>query len=116
MNKVTFNKLVKRDGSCVATGYEGDRLIPNHRIGGMGGHRSDDPTNLVLMESIFNGQIEQDAELRAQAFHYGWRLESWQDPAKEPFFHFGLRHWMLPDSYWDLKPVPIPARIQSNRL
>jgi hypothetical protein len=116
MNKREFNKLLKRDISCVATGYEGDRLIPNHRIGGMGGHRSDDPTNLVLMDSITNGLLESDADWRRKALHYGWRLESWEDPSAEPFFHVGLRRWVLPDSFWGLKYVPIPARIQANRL
>lgn len=115
MNKTHFNKLVKRDVSAVDTGQESETNVPNHRknksVGG-----TDDPTNLLLFSFIGNGDIEAVAEERRRAIHYGWKLESWQDPAEEPFYHFGLRCWVLPDGEWNLTKVPIPARIQSNRL
>lgn len=113
MNKRDFQKLKNRDETCVATGQETDRLIPNHRIDrGMGGSKLlDNPENLVLMDSIINGLITHDKDWERKAFKYGWSLESWQDPATEPFYHIGLHQWVQPDGDWNLLPARIPARL-----
>lgn len=110
MSQREFAKFLKRDGSCAATGEVSDRLVPNHRINrSVGG--TNDPTNIVVMDSIINGLLESDATWRRKAIKYGWKLESWQNPAEEPYFHFGLRRWVLPDSEHGFKVVPIPKRV-----
>lgn len=110
MNKQTFAKLVKRDQTAVESGQESETNVPNHRINrSVGG--TDDPSNLVLMGFEYNVFIESDADKRRHALKYGWKLESWQDPLTEPFFHVGLRQWVLADDFWNLEPAPIPARI-----
>lgn len=110
MNRAYFNKLVRRDRTAVESGQESETNVPNHRINkSVGG--TDAPTNLVLMGYEYNGFLESDAEIRRRAIKYGWKLESWQDPAEEPFYHFGLHHWVLPDSEWNLHPAAIPARL-----
>lgn len=110
MNKKLFQKFLNRDETSVVTGNFGDDLVPNHRINrSVGG--TDNPSNIVVMESVYNGLLESDALVRARAIRYGWKLESWQDPTEEPFYHYGLRKWVQPDDDFNLTVVPIPARM-----
>lgn len=111
MNQREFRKYLDRDGSSVATGKITDDLVPNHRRNrGMGGSKTS-PSDIVIMESGLNGDLESSATSRAAAIYYGWKLESWQDPTEEPFYHVGLRRWVQPDNSYGLTPVPIPARV-----
>ena len=113
MDKRTFAKFVKRDSAMGVDGNPDDgTLIPNHRINrSVGG--TDAPSNIVTLGSIKNGLLEPAAEERRIAIRYGWKLESWQDPLEEPFYHLGLRRWFQPDDSFELRPVPIPARMFS---
>ncbi len=87
MKPKDFAKLLARDGYCLHCG-ETTAVSPNHRINrGMGGskHR-DQPSNLVVLCSLFNGLIESDAQSAALAKQYGWKLQQWQDAGKEPVY------------------------------
>lgn len=89
----TLRALDARDGArrCVMTGTEGDRIIPQHRQGGMGGrtdkHR---PVNVLWLDSILNGHIESDADWQATAKAWGVKVPIWiRDVTSVPvYFRF----------------------------
>lgn len=79
----------KRDGHvCAWTGEDTDRLVPQHRQGGMGGragkHRL---SNVVWLDSIINGLIESDSRMQAEALRRGIKISLHADPEKEPVEH-----------------------------
>ncbi|MDQ7877343.1 hypothetical protein Q9R08_05065 [Microbacterium sp. QXD-8] len=81
--------LDKRDGHrCAWTGEESDRLVPQHRAGGMGGspskHRA---SNVVWLDSIRNGLIESDPELQAEALRRGIKVSKFADTTEVPILH-----------------------------
>lgn len=82
-----FQKLLARDGYCLHCGQT-EAVSPNHRINrGMGGSKlRDQPSNLVVLCSLFNGLIESNAQAADFAKGYGWKLKYWQDPLKEPVY------------------------------
>lgn len=85
----TLLMLDTRDGRrCAWTGEESDRLVPQHRQGGMGGsplkHR---PSNVVWLDSIRNGLIESDPEMQAEAVRRGIKVSRFADTTKEPIEH-----------------------------
>jgi hypothetical protein len=92
----TFRKLLARDSHCLHCG-ETEAVSPNHRINrGMGGSRNrDQPSNLVILCSLYNGAIESNPTAAAEAKRYGWKLESWQDPDQEPVFDRMSGEWFL---------------------
>jgi hypothetical protein len=81
--------LSQRDGFvCVWTATTGDRLVPQHRQGGMGGrpdkHRTE---NLLWLDSLLNGFIEADTDLAEIAKAYGIKVPIWvPDVAAVPVF------------------------------
>jgi hypothetical protein len=88
MNIKEFKKYLMRDAYCPHCGLDDDTLVPQHRIAkGYGGskmrHRA---ANILVMCSWANGLMERDAGFAREAKEKGWKLESWQDPAEEPFF------------------------------
>jgi hypothetical protein len=78
--RATLVAIDARDGArrCVMTATEGDRVVPQHRQGGMGGrpdkHR---PENVVWADSILNGLIEADAALQDAAKAHGVKIPIW---------------------------------------
>lgn len=92
--------LEARDGRrCVITATEGERLIPQHRQGGMGGrpdkHRL---PNLLWLDSILNGHIESDATWQASAKAWGVKVPIWvTDVTRVPVFFRHEHAWFALD-------------------
>lgn len=95
-----FAKYLKRDGECVHCGLDDDSLIPQHRAnrGAGGSKKRDVPSNIIVLCSAYNGLIESDAEAARFAKEFGYKLESWEDPKRVPFYSRG-KWWILDDSY-----------------
>lgn len=95
----TIDRRDAADGArrCVLTGTEGDRIVPQHRQGGMGGrpdkHR---PANVLWLDSLMNGHIESDADWQATAKAWGVKVPIWvRDVAAVPVF-FRFEHaWFV---------------------
>lgn len=102
MTPKEFKRLVARDSYCLHCGEE-EAIAPNHRANrGMGGKnaRAERPSNLVVICSWLNGQIESSAFFRDLALEHGWKIESWQDPATVPVFDACRGEWyLLNDDY-----------------
>ncbi|WP_162893215.1 hypothetical protein [Microbacterium halotolerans] len=80
---------------CAMTAQRGDRIVPQHRAGGMGGGKSKhDLHGLVWLDSIVNGQIEADATLQAMAFAWGVKVRA-VDPARVPVFYRHEHAWFV---------------------
>jgi hypothetical protein len=64
----------------------------------MGGSKTrDQPANIIVLCSAFNGLIESDAEAARLARSKGWKLDSWLDPEFEPVFDASVQDWFLLD-------------------
>lgn len=85
MTPKQFEKFLKRDGHCWHCGAD-EGLVPHHRKNrGMGGSKVRDvPSNIIVMCAEFNQRMESDSWAAQEAREKGWKLESWQDPYKEP--------------------------------
>lgn len=83
-----LRQLEARDGRvCVMTAATGERLVPQHRAGGMGGRRGKHTLpNLVWLDSIPNGLIESDADWQAVAKAWGVKISLHVDPSRVPVF------------------------------
>lgn len=96
--RAQLEALSNRDGFvCVWTATQGDRIIPQHRQGGMGGrpdkHRTE---NLLWLDSILNGLIEADAALAEIAKVYGIKVPIWvKDVASVPVFFAHEQRWFV---------------------
>jgi hypothetical protein len=93
-----FQRLLERDlGRCLHCGAT-EALSPNHRANrGMGGSKARDrAANLVVLCSIYNGQIESDKWARAEAIAFGWKIHSWEDPLSVPVMDrmSGTWYWL----------------------
>ena len=90
---------VRDDNRCAWTGMESDRLIPQHRANrGAGGLKAANRlSNGVLLDSLINGQIEDDAVLRAEAIDRGIKISKWDDPLLKPVDHAVLGRVLLDD-------------------
>lgn len=96
---ITLLAIERRDGvrRCVMTGTEGDRIVPQHRQGGMGGradkHR---PCNVVWLDSLVNGHVEADAEWQAIAKAWGVKVPIWVADVTAVPVYFRFEHaWFL---------------------
>jgi len=98
MNKKEFDRLLDRDSYCLHCG-EREAVAPNHRANrGMGGSKERDvPSNLMVLCSRFNGEIESNVHASVVARTYGWKLNTWADPKKEPIFDAISGVWYLLD-------------------
>lgn len=105
MNRKQFTKYLARDKHCYHCGLADDTLVPNHRINrGMGGSRTrDKPSNIVVMCSSINGLIESSGSLAEQSRHFGWKLESWQNPIESPAYDVMSAKWYLFDDNYGRK-------------
>lgn len=106
MKPKDFQKLLARDGYCLHCG-ETTAVSPNHRINrGMGGSKlRDQPSNLVVLCSLFNGMIESSAESALLAKSYGWKLKYGQDTLKEPVYDAMSGLWYSLDDYFGRSAV-----------
>lgn len=93
----TLRAMDTRDGvrRCVLTGVESDRVVPQHRQGGMGGrpdkHR---PENVLWCDSILNGLIESDATWQDIAKAWGVKVPIWvRDVTAVPVFFRHEHAW-----------------------
>lgn len=96
MTPKQFQKFLDRDGGCLHCG-EREAVAPNHRANrGMGGSKLRDvPSNVVVLCSVFNGQIESDSKAAQEARKYGWKLSSWQDPKEAPVYDTQTNSWFV---------------------
>lgn len=99
--KKVIAALDRRDAStartCVMTGTESDRIVPQHRQGGMGGrpdkHRLE---NVLWLDSLFNGFIESDAEWAAHAQAWGVKVPLWvKDVSRVPVYFAAELAWFV---------------------
>ena len=84
-----------RGRACVLSGAQNDRIVPQHRQGGMGGrthkHRL---VNLLWIDSILNGLIETDADWAKLATARGVKVPLWVDePARVPVYFANEHRW-----------------------
>lgn len=89
--------LTARDGrSCILTATDSERLVPQHRQGGMGGRRDKHRlANLVWLDSILNGQIEADPQLQTIAKAYGVKVSLHANVEQIPVYRPSMRTWFL---------------------
>lgn len=98
-----FAKYVSRDQRCYHCGKQDETLVPQHRIGrGMGSKnaKAERPSNVIVLCSYANGQIESDARFAENAKKFGWKLESWQNPSEEPIFDYVTGSWFALDDFF----------------
>ncbi len=98
--KKTLAALDRRDAgwsrTCVMTGQSSDRIIPQHRAGGAGG-RADKhhPANVLWLDSLLNGKIEDDGELATAARVLGVKISLHADPERIPVYYARDRAWYV---------------------
>lgn len=101
MNSKQFQRFLDRDKGCYHCG-ETVAVAPNHRANrGMGGSKErDTPSNIVVLCSWLNGEIESSATMFHLAKHYGWKVSTWETPSDKPVFDFQTGLWyVLDDDY-----------------
>lgn len=96
MTQKQFLKYLERDGGCWHCG-DATTAIPHHRVNrGMGGSKArDEASNVIVMCSKINGLMESDPIVAQMAREWGWKLESWQNPAEVPVFNTIQNKWFL---------------------
>lgn len=100
-------KLVQaRDSHCYHCGVEED-LVHHHRINrGMGGSKLlDTPDNLMMVCSLYNGQMESNWQVAASARGWNHKLPVWESLELPVFDRMGGWWYLLPDgtkveSHW----------------
>jgi len=86
---------------------ETEAISPNHRANrGMGGSKERDvPSNIVLLCSILNGQIETDSRWAQLATKYGWKVSKFANWREEPVFDMLTGQWFLLRDDWSREEV-----------
>lgn len=51
------------------------------------------PSNVIVLCSKFNQQIESDARAAQLAISFGWKLEQYQDPEDMPVYDYAAHQW-----------------------
>ena len=94
MRQALVKLLLKRDDYCLHCG-DTETLVPHHRINrGMGGSKTlDDPRNIVLICSWYNGQLESDAETARRGREYGHKLSRF-DSFEKPLYDQVAGQWI----------------------
>lgn len=98
MRPVEFQRFLDRDETCYATGTHSDMLVPQHRSGGMGGNRPENPAAIITFRSDINGLIESDPAYQRLAYFRGWKLRN-EDPLEAPVHHVLWGWRMLLDDF-----------------
>ena len=86
MKAAELKKLRKRDGWCWHCGEIND-LVPHHRANrGFGGYKAlDNLQNIILVCALYNGLMESDAKVAAEARRLGHKISKFSDPAELVF-------------------------------
>lgn len=101
MNMTQFARYLRRDGErCLHCGTT-ETLVPQHRLGGMGGQRSQQPSNVITFCGKFNGLIESDPAAAETARRAGWKLRPGQDPLVEPVYDKAAEAWFFLDNNYN---------------
>ena len=105
----------ERGRACVMTGTQTERNVPQHRQGGMGGrpgkHRLE---NLLWLDSLINGWIEDDAEWAAHAQAWGIKVPVWvRDVSKVPVYFAAEMTWFALEGE---TRRPIPALVALDMM
>jgi len=96
-----FRLYLDRDKHCLHCGTTDDTLVPQHRANrGMGGSktRGEDPANVIVLCSEINTKLESDSRCAALGRSYGWKLNSWSNPASCPVYDAYTGVWWVLDS------------------
>lgn len=102
MNQREFRRYLERDGGkCLHCGTT-EGLVPQHRANrGMGGSKMRNlPSNIIVLCSAVNGDIESDPDLASKARAYGWKLRPFDDPTMTPVYDVTAQGWFLLDDYY----------------
>lgn len=88
MTPKQFKPFIMRDFNRCPHCCDDTTLVPQHRINrGMGGSKErNKPSNIIVFCSWANNMAESSSWFAAECREKGWKLESWQNPAEEPFF------------------------------
>ena len=106
MDKKQFQKYIRRDeGICCHCGTDDDTVSPHHRQNrGMGGSKERDvPSNIILICSRANGELESNATFAQMGRDFGWKLTAGQDPKTTPVYL--ANGWYLLDDEFGRKKV-----------
>lgn len=89
--------LEVRDGrECLWHGTDTGRLVPQHRVGGMGGSKTKHRlVNVVWLDLITNGLIESDPHMQRLAMARGVKVSKFADPARVPVFYAHQHAWFV---------------------
>lgn len=92
-----LRKLTARDGHhCIWTATETERLVPQHRQGGMGGRRDKHALpRMVWLDSIVNGLIESDPVMQTIAKAWGIKISIHANAEQLPVFRPHMHAWFL---------------------
>jgi 5-methylcytosine-specific restriction endonuclease McrA len=96
---VKLRKLIlSRDQHCWHCGAVED-LVVHHRVNrGMGGSKLLDlAPNLMAVCSLYNGLMESDARIAAEARGWGHKLPAWEKLSHPVFDVTGASWWVLLD-------------------
>jgi hypothetical protein len=99
MTPKQFNKYQERDGGCLHCG-ETEAVAPHHRVNrGFGGKhdKANQPSNIIVICSVFNGLMESSPYHASLAKIYGWKLSSWADPKQQRVYDTQTGKWYLLD-------------------
>jgi hypothetical protein len=102
MNSKQFDRYLRRDGEkCLHCGTT-EGLVPQHRRNrGMGGSKARDvPSNIIVMCSAYNYEIEADAAAASKAVAYGWKVVGMDAPDMVPVYDRTAQGWFLLDNYY----------------
>jgi hypothetical protein len=106
MNSKEFQKYIRRDeGICCHCGTDDDTIVPQHRANKkMGGSKVlDVPSNIILICSRANGELESNATFAQMGRDFGWKLTYGQDPKTTPVWL--ADGWYLLDDNYNRKRV-----------
>lgn len=100
--KAVLRKIEARDGKVCAWHGEScgtDTLVPQHRMGGMGGSKTKHRlSNVIWLCSRTNGDIESDADLAKEARRRGIKVGFWADTTAVPVIYSdGEPRWLDDD-------------------
>lgn len=98
MTPKQFQRYLDRDQICYHCGAT-EGLVPHHRANrGMGGSKARHiPSNIIVVCSQINGLMESDAVIAEQAYEYGWKLYSWEDPREVAVYNAFTGFWVKLD-------------------
>lgn len=107
VDKKSQKKIFLRDGSCWHCGLDDETLVLHHRLGrGMGGSPSRDViSNVIVVCSRYNQQIEDSSFWADRARSHGHKLRMGADPASVPVFNVPEQTWYVIDDAGGKKPV-----------